>query len=203
LIQAASRSNVRKYNNPNPVHQLLLRRFLRCVAQEAQGALRTHNCPRLLDVGCGEGYVLRHLRGAWPELAAQGVDGDREALVQARGSIPGAFLGHADASYLPFAGNSFDMVACLEVLEHLREPALAMEELARVSRGYLLLSVPNQPFFSLSNLVRGKNVRRLGEDPEHLHHWTALQFVSMIKGRFKVSRVRYPFPWVLVLAETR
>lgn len=203
MIQAAARSNVRKYGNPNPVHQWLLRRFLEAVTSEAKGALGGVPNPRLLDAGCGEGYVLKRLRGIRPGLNLQGIDGDREALREARTAIPGVFLGHADASHLPFRAASFDMVTCLEVLEHLRDPRSAVEELERVSRRYLLLSVPNQPFFSLANLLRGQNVGRLGEDPGHLHHWTARQFVRLIGRRLKLVKVRYPFPWVLVLAETR
>ncbi|MDO8690169.1 MAG: hypothetical protein Q7R39_09215, partial [Dehalococcoidia bacterium] len=69
MIQAAPRSNARKYRNPNPVHQWLLRRFLEAVALEAQDALGPTPNPRLLDVGCGEGYVLRRLKSIWPDTA--------------------------------------------------------------------------------------------------------------------------------------
>jgi len=202
LIGTAPRSNARKYRNPNPVHQWLLRRFLEAVAVEAQDALGPASSPRLLDVGCGEGYVLRRLKSLWPDTAMQGVDGDAEALKEARSFVPRAFLGRADATHLPFQDKSFDLVACTEVLEHLKEPSQALDELARVCRGHVLLSVPNQPFFSLANLARGQNVGRLGEDPDHVHHWTAFQFLALVKRRLKVVRVRYPFPWVLVLAET-
>ncbi|MDP2728193.1 MAG: class I SAM-dependent methyltransferase [Dehalococcoidia bacterium] len=202
MIQAAPRPNVRKYSNPNPLHQWLLRRFLGKVSDEVLQTLGTLEKPILLDVGCGEGYVLGHLRKAWPGLAVQGVDGDREALNLARASIPDIAFWQSDANHLPFRDHSFDMVICLEVLEHLREPRQTLEELARVSRRYVLVSVPHQPYFALANFLRGQNLSRLGEDPDHLHHWTASQFLTLVRGRLKTTRLCHPFPWVLVLAET-
>lgn len=201
MTHPGERSNVRKYRNPNPVHQWLLRRFLQAVTLQTERALGPGASPRLLDVGCGEGYVLRRLLKALPGLIAQGIDGSREALSAAHVFAPGAMLGHADATRLPFRDQCFDIVVCLEVLEHLPNPSEALEELRRVSRRHVLISVPNQPFFAMSNLLRGQNMTRLGEDPEHLHHWTAMQFVSLVKQGLRVVSVHYPFPWVLVLAE--
>lgn len=201
MRQAATRANVRKYSNPNHLHQWLLRRFLDRIAREVRWALGALARPTLLDVGCGEGYVLQHLRAAWPGLALQGVDGDRQALALARAANPGTPLWQGDAAHLPFRDSSFDLVACLEVLEHLREPWQALAELARVSRRYVLLSVPHQPYFALANFLRGQNLGRLGEDPEHLHHWTASQFLALVRSRLKVIRLCYPFPWVLLLTE--
>lgn len=202
MIQAPARSNLRKYANPNPLHQWLLRRFLDKVAEEVCRALAGLVSPTLLDVGCGEGYVLRRLREARPELVLLGIDGDRQALALARALGPDvATFWQGDASHLPFRDHSFDMLTCLEVLEHLKEPRRALDELARVSRRYALLSVPHQPHFALANLLRGQNWRRLGEDPGHLHHWTASQFLGLVKARLRVVRLCYPFPWVLVVAE--
>lgn len=202
MSQEATRANVRKYSNPNPLHQWLLRRFLDRVASDVRWALGAVARPTLLDVGCGEGYVLRHLRRVWPGLAVQGMDRDRQALSLARAATPNIPFWQGDAAHLPFRDHSFDLLVCLEVLEHLREPWLALVELARVSRGYVLLSVPHQPYFALANLLRGQNLGRLGEDPDHRHHWTGSQFLSLVKGRMKVVKLCYPFPWVLLLAET-
>jgi len=51
----------------------------------------------------------------------------------------------------------------------------------------------------LSNFLGGKNVGSWGNDPEHLHRWTAGQFLSMVREYFEVERVLYPFPWVLAV----
>ena len=55
------------------------------------------------------------------------------------------------------------VVTCIEVLEHL--PAVARRQAARVTTDCCVVSVPWEPWFRLGNLGRGKNVRRLGNDP--------------------------------------
>jgi ubiquinone/menaquinone biosynthesis C-methylase UbiE len=79
----------------------------------------------VLDVGCGEGELARHLPGgAWV-----GVDSSPEML--ARAPQPHA---RAEATALPFVAGSFGSVALLYVLYHLREPLRALGEAHRVLR---------------------------------------------------------------------
>ncbi len=54
----------------------------------------------------------------------------------------------ADVQNLPFKDNSFDIVTCFEVLEHVPDPVAAMKELRRVCKHRLLISVPNDPWFT-------------------------------------------------------
>jgi hypothetical protein len=49
----------------------------------------------------------------------------------------------------------------------------------------------------VADFLRGKNVRAWGNDPEHIHLWTAGQFRHMVGRYFEVEKVLYPFPWVL------
>ncbi len=44
-------------------------------------------------------------------------------------------------------------------------------ELARVSAGSVVVSVPHEPWFRVGSLIRGKYVRTLGNHPEHINHW--------------------------------
>ncbi len=92
----------------------------------------------ILDVGCGDGEFLRWLPESYSKV---GLDSSYEALVHVeRRKIQGSI----DA--LPFATSSFDLVACFEVLEHLtrKDLADALRELQRVSRKYIVVSVPNE-----------------------------------------------------------
>ena len=63
--------------------------------------------------------------------------------------------------------------------------------------------MPNQPYFSLANFLRGKNLRTLGEDPEHVQHWRGATFQRMVQERADVRQVRTAFPWIIVLCGRR
>jgi SAM-dependent methyltransferase len=95
---------------------------------------------RLLDAGCGSGRTL-------DELArygrVSGIDLSAEAVTCARGR------GHDDVRVarvedLPFEDASFDVVTCLDVIEHTPDDAATLAELRRVTRpgGLLLVTVP-------------------------------------------------------------
>jgi SAM-dependent methyltransferase len=99
----------------------------------------------VLDAGCGTGSgtgVL--LQGG--ARSVTGVDIDAGAIERAAATIsPGGEALLADATDLPFASDSFDVVTCFHTLEYIAEPADLITELRRVLRpaGLLLISSPN------------------------------------------------------------
>jgi SAM-dependent methyltransferase len=188
--------NQAKYRSRNPLVRYLVERFLaevaRLVAERAPG--------RSLEVGCGEGLVLEYLRRRHPRLRVDGLEPDGDALRAARLRNPGTRLVHGDAYDLPIAAASYDLVLCLEVLEHLEDPGRALAELRRVARRGCILSVPHEPFFRIGNLLRGKNVRRLGDPPDHVQHWTRRGFESLCRQHVRIDRTVLSFPWIIVAA---
>lgn len=98
---------------------------------------------RILDAGCGTG-------GNFPFLekygSVEGCDYSEEAIrfCNLRG---GHEVRVADIYQLPYASGSFDLVTCLDVIEHLRLDLPAFQELARVLRpgGHLLATLPVGP----------------------------------------------------------
>jgi SAM-dependent methyltransferase len=95
---------------------------------------------RLLDAGCGSGRTLDDLARFG---AAYGVDSSAGAVAATRGrGHRRVRLGSLEA--LPYPDATFDVVTCLDVLEHLPNDELALAELRRVTTpgGHLILTVP-------------------------------------------------------------
>ncbi|MDR7465602.1 MAG: methyltransferase domain-containing protein [Armatimonadota bacterium] len=92
----------------------------------------------ILDVGCGDGQFLKWLPNAYRKV---GLDFSYGPLT----SLPGVGVQGA-VEALPFPDRSFDLITAFEVLEHLSEKtfASALRELERVSRKYIIISVPNR-----------------------------------------------------------
>lgn len=109
---------------------------------------------RILDVGCGSGRHLAALYG-YPGIAVFGVDLNSEDIRQAKKRLElhdrlgehgsGRWrLATADARRLPFLDETFDLVICSEVLEHIKNHEAAAREITRVLKPgrSLVVSVP-------------------------------------------------------------
>lgn len=156
----------------------------------------------VLDVGCGEGFTLKQFEDKKIGKNLVGVDNLRTAISIGKKIHPNLDLSKGDVYNLEFADSSFDLVLCTEVLEHLEDPKKAINEMKRVSKKYLVFSVPNEPFFILANLLRGKYLKTLGNHPEHINHWTMWGFNNFLKKQgLTIVKSRHPFAWSLILAK--
>jgi SAM-dependent methyltransferase len=145
----------------------------------------------VLDLGCRTGALTQHYaRGNW----VVGVDVDRSALDVAKERL-GIETVWADVEdELPFANESFDVVVAGEVLEHLADPAAAVQHVERVLRpgGRFVGSVPNA--FRLKSRLRFVAGRHPETDATHLQLFTPAALEALLEGfvdvtvRFAVGR---------------
>jgi ubiquinone/menaquinone biosynthesis C-methylase UbiE len=187
-----------KYASRNPIERRLMAGFFSAL----DGSLP--DCPpeTVLEVGVGEGEVSVRLRAHYADAAIVGADlpdPARRTDWRERG-IVGLF---ADIERLPFPSRSFDLIMAIEVLEHVPDPAAALSELARLSRGHLVLSVPREPVWRMANMARGKYLAALGNTPGHIQHWSRRSFAGLVGSQFDIVTVRTPFPWTMIGARTR
>jgi 2-polyprenyl-3-methyl-5-hydroxy-6-metoxy-1,4-benzoquinol methylase len=185
-------TNYEKFQTSNPVVRRLFDNFFRSVA-EIVGALELD---KVLDAGCGEGETIERLDGLLPHPVT-GVDLNADSVGFARQRLTEDEFSVDDVTDLPFPDDSFDLTLCLEVLEHLPRPELAVQELSRVSSSDLVLSVPHEPWFRLGSLARGKYVKGLGNHPEHVNHWNPSSFRDFLSDYLDVVEVRRSTPWVI------
>jgi len=101
---------------------------------------------RVLDIGCGPGGLLAEIdsvaRGA---CALYGVDQCMPGLAVARRLCPKARLVRGDLYHLCFRDGSFDLVICMQTMEHLERPRPAFEEMIRLCApgGALVITIPD------------------------------------------------------------
>ena len=106
----------------------------------------------MLDLGCGEGRHIFGLMEKFPDLKCIGLDPHIESLdkafegpkfLESISNTKTNFLS-GSAYSLPFSDDSFDLVVCSEVLEHLHDYKDAIKEINRVLKpgGQFLASVP-------------------------------------------------------------
>jgi len=107
---------------------------------------------RILDIGCGEGYLLRRLKDEFEEL--YGLDVAPSRLREAEVKIEELYLseasrfkfveGNVDDS-LPVRDNFFDAITCIAVIEHAFDIFSLIREMHRVLKpgGHVVAQVPN------------------------------------------------------------
>jgi 2-polyprenyl-3-methyl-5-hydroxy-6-metoxy-1,4-benzoquinol methylase len=189
-----------KYSTRNPVQRLLIRRFMARLIDMFDA---TAPATSVLELGCGEGFVSGQLSARQEDGTYVGVDASEEDLANLRAKFPSVEALQGSIYDLSFLGRTFDVVVCAEVLEHLTDPDTALQQIAGVRPSWVILSVPHEPWFCLSNLARGKNIARLGNDEDHANLWGRKGFRKLVQPHLAVDRHESSYPWQLVLARPR
>jgi 2-polyprenyl-3-methyl-5-hydroxy-6-metoxy-1,4-benzoquinol methylase len=147
----------------------------------------------VLDAGCGVGYGTQVL-AASARLVC-GVDRSQTAVGHASRSYgsENTRFAASDVRALPFADQQFHLVACLEVIEHIRDPHVALREMARVTRpgGKLVVSTPV-----------ARNPGRAPRNPHHVTEYVASELRELLGGCFEVTEmlVQSPAPSLPAMA---
>jgi SAM-dependent methyltransferase len=168
-------------------------------ARMLAGVLRDARRPALvIDVGCGDGLATSVAASASPGHRFVGVDWSADALRQAGARGLTLVRAGVDGQGLPIASGVADVVVMSELIEHLIDTDLALDEARRVLRpgGSLLLSTPNlaawynrgllafgvQPVFSEVSL-RGVFGRPGSQVAGHLHMFTRRALTGLLAAR--------------------
>ncbi len=187
-----------KYEKSGRIGHRLVNHFLHEVSRLIPSA-----ATKLIEVGCGAGYSTAFLANAHPDKHWEAVDVDPELVTLAQARNPGIAIRVGSVYELPHEDKSVDCSVCLEVLEHLDDPARALRELARITKSSVVLSVPREPMWRMLNMLRGKYLNDLGNTPGHLNHWSTREFVKFVGREFEIEAVATPLPWTIVRARPR
>ncbi len=145
---------------------------------------------RVLDAGCGWGYGSNLLAANAESVI--GIDVE-ETVIEAAGvnAAENVTLQIGDVSALEFADDSFDLVVCFEVIEHIEERDRAIEEFARVLApgGLLLISSPNRDIYGDRN-------------PYHVFEYTPEEFRQFIASQFEHQVQLVQENWITSMIST-
>ena len=162
--------------------------------------LKLKDGDQVLDIGCNIGQLL-HLMNFQANIKGVGIDISIEALQNARQILPEAFdffLCSIEKG-LPFADNSFDVIVCMDVIEHLENPGIVLKEMHRVLRpgGRFLFHVPvTDIFLSLDWFYQKMMPESFNKKMNEAGHFlevmkSHVQIQNMILGnRLKLTQTR-------------
>jgi len=190
-------TNFEKHTTENPISRFFLNNFSNLLVSEVKLLKPTS----ILDVGAGEGFMLERLRKAKVSDKLEGIEYMDDAIELGKKMNPQVIIKKGNIYELPYKANSFELVICTEVLEHLENPEKALLELKRVSSKYLILSVPNEPLFTVQRILRGKNILKLGAHPEHIQHWNSGSFQQFVAKQLTIKGAKTPLPWTMITAK--
>ena len=99
------------------------------------------NIHEIVDVGCGSGYLLKHLHNLYPDKYYVGCD------IVEHPENPAFEYIQSDIQKLNIKDGSYDLVVCCHTLEHILKLKQAVCELIRICRKKLIIVVPCQRYY--------------------------------------------------------
>lgn len=198
-INLEKSSNFKKYQTKNPLKAYLIGKYIKTVLK----LIENLNAKNILKIGCGEGFLTKHLVKTFPKSKIIGIDISEKALKIARKLNPEVIFLEKDATQLKTINKNkdFDLIICCETLEHISNTKAVVNEICRLGSSNVLLAVPNEPFFRISNLIALNHLLTLGNPPEHINHWSANSFSKFVNSYFDIKNSKNPFPWTIILGK--
>ncbi len=141
----------------------------------------------LLDYGCGRGETLEYAKPYG--MAPLGLDVDPECVrvASAKGRAELLDLANIGAQ---LGEQSYDIVTCFHVLEHVDNPKEVLSLLARAARKYVLVAVPN---LRQINNLRKPRVEPLRVNEGHLQSWDHPHFRNLAENHCGLKILAWGF----------
>lgn len=135
----------------------------------------------ILDYGCGAGVLVERLRQMG--IHAHGLELSRPAIVESLSDEVRPHVTLYDGrSPAPFESESFETVTCIEVLEHLPNYRAALEDIARIARRHVLITVPDMSAIPLCH--RHQVVPWHLLESTHVNFFTQSSLLELLRRHF-------------------
>lgn len=144
------------------------------------------NYNHALDIGCRDGY--------WTKKLIQ--KGYTVEPIDIEPHYPGAKKADANEK-LPYRNETFDIIWCSEVIEHLKNPKESVKEMLRITRpgGRIIITTPNSHFWiqKMFNLI-GWDAKKI-QNPGHKHFFSKKTLKKVLPKNAKIYGY---FPYFLI-----
>ncbi|MBT7990608.1 MAG: class I SAM-dependent methyltransferase [Anaerolineae bacterium] len=139
----------------------------------------------VLDVGCGVGTLLQEIKSKYPHVELAGTEYASTGLEITQSRIPDGQFSQLDLSK-SHLDETYDLLFCIDVLEHIDDDVSAMRNLRAMTNKYLLAVVPIGPLFEIER-------ERVG----HVHGYKWQEFDQKLEDAdFDIVRhIQWGFPF--------
>lgn len=123
-------------------------RFVKCMYDEILERILKINPQNVLDIGCGNGNILKLLKEK-TNSALYGIDLSDKMIAEAEKKLgKDVNLTVGDAEYLPYNDGQFDVIICNASFHHYPNPKIVLKEVKRILKknGVFILGDPTAPF---------------------------------------------------------
>lgn len=157
---------------------------------------------KILDVGCASGWFLSQLSKLYPKAKCYGVDVYDNAIAYGAKLYPEINFKVADAHRLPFEDNTFDLVVCTSVLEHVDDPQSVLLEIKRVlkQRGVAVIELDSGSVLFTIAWFLWKRFKGSVWHHAHLHSFTVKKLKSKILSCGFTIIKKKKFSWGMAMA---
>lgn len=152
----------------------------------------------LLEIGCGTGFVLEGIRGAYPDADIHGSEYFEEGLMYAKERIPSATFTQLDATQMSDV-ECYDVIGAFDVIEHIEQDQLVLNNLSKAIKkgGSLIVSVPQHRWLwsevdeyacHVRRYTRSELIKKVQDAGLRVEYTTS--FVSFLVPLMWLSRLR-------------
>lgn len=143
----------------------------------------------VIDISCGGGHLLQELSEKYEQTSLTGTELTDFALSINKERLPLANFFNFDLEKDEHS-EKYDLVLCIDVLEHIEDDRLALTKLRRMTNKYMLLAVP-----------LGRVTPEQRESLGHLHGYTAIEVnEKLTSAGFKpIKSLQWGFPFYNII----